>query len=168
MAGFLRKAGRIKAGLQLRERILKTFRDSRVAEEYHTNSLLLLYLCYGEMLETDGQLELAEEMDNRGIYLEIWCGKGKMTGKILANLAFVFHKSKMPEKHVLQRTCLWHSYQICLLMGQTMLAKVVEESYYSLFGESINDHPLRLHQMAQPEPSPGQHCTSEPKAHPES
>lgn len=167
MAGLLRKAGRIKAGLQLRERILQTFRDSRVAEEYHTNSLLLLYLCYGEMLEADGQLELAEEMDNRGIYLEMWCGKGKMTGKILANLAFVYHKSKMPEKHVLQRTCLWHSYQICLLMGQTMLAKVVEQSYYSLFGESINDHPLHLHQTDQPEPLPRQCCTSEPTARPE-
>lgn len=168
MAGLMRKAGRMEDGLELRQRMLQTFKDSRVEVEYHTNSILLLYMCYGEMLETDGQLEQAEEMDHKGIRMDIWCGKGKITGKILANLAFVYHKSESPEKSALQRACLWHSYQICLLMKQEIPAKIVGKSYVSLFGEDINAHPLRLHQMAQPEPSPGQHCTSEPKAHPES
>lgn len=168
MAGLMRRAGRIKDGLQLREHMLKIFKESRVEEEYHTNSLLLLYLSYGEMLEADGQLEEAENIDNFGILLGIWCGQGKAIGKILANLAFVYHQSDLPEKYSLQQDCLWHSYHICLLLGQVVPAKIIEESYQLLIGEDINAYSRHLHQMAQPEPSPGQHCTSEPKAHPES
>lgn len=149
MAGFMRKAGQTKEGLQLRENILQTFRESRVEEIYHTNSLLLLYLCYGEMLETDGQLEQAEEMDKCGIRLDIWCGKGKITAKILANLAFAYHRSATPEKQALAKDCLWHSYQMCLLMKQMIPAKIVEESYYSLFGESISVRFLNPHQTDQ-------------------
>lgn len=154
MAGFMRRFGKIKEGLQLRERILQTFQESRVEEEYHTNSLILLYMSYGEMLETDGQLERAEEMDNRGIQLDIWCGKGKIIGKILANLAYVYNKSKSPQKQKLQQECLLHSYQICFLMNQKMLAQIVEKSYFSLFGENINVHFPLLHQTDQPASSP--------------
>ena len=139
MATFMKKAGKPEDGLKLRGQMLKTFQDSRVGEEYHTNSLLLLYLCYGEMLEANEQLELAEQMDDCGIKLEIWCGKFKMTGKILANLAFVYNKSDSPEKYALQKFCLWHSYRICLLTRQKKPAKIVKDSYRSLFGEDIND-----------------------------
>ncbi len=142
MAIFMKKAGRMEEGLGLRRHMLQTFWKSRVKEEYHTNSLLLLYLCYGEMLETDGQLNQAEEMDNRGIQLEIWCGKGKVTGKILANLAFVYNKSDSPKKHELQKYCLWHSYRLCLLMRQRKSAKTIKESYHALFGEDINVSPI--------------------------
>lgn len=147
MAIFMKKAGKIEEGLELRRQILKTFRESRVGEEYHTNSLLLLYLCYGEMLETNGQLEQAEEMDNCGIRLEIWCGKCKMTGKILANLAFAYNKSDSPEKYGLRKLCLWHSYQICLLMRQKKPAEIVRESYCLMFGEDINAHLIHHPQM---------------------
>ncbi len=149
MAGFSRKAGRMKKGLELRERMLKAYQKSRVKEEYHTNSVILLYLCYGEMLESDGQLKLAKEMDNFGILLEMWSGKCKVAGKILANLAFVYNKSDSPEKYELQKSCLWHSYQICLLMQQKKLAKIIEDGYYSLFAEDINASLLHLHQTDQ-------------------
>ena len=148
MAGLMRKAGRIEDGLKLRRDILQAFRQSRVEEQYHTNSMLLLYLSYGEMLEVVGKLKLAKDMDICGIKLDIFCGKGKITGKILANLAYVYSKSKSDNK-VLQKEHFLHSYQWCLLMKQTVVAEVVKESYYDLFGEDINVLLRHPHQMVQ-------------------
>lgn len=154
MAGLMKKSGEIKKGLQLRECILQTFQQSKVAEEYHTNSLLLLYLGYSEMLETDNQLEYAELIATRGIQLDIWCGKGKITAKILANLAYAYNKNNSKEKQILCDEYLWHSYQMCLLMKQETPAKVVEESYYSLRGRDINAHSRHPHQMVQTDSRP--------------
>lgn len=154
MAGLMKKSGEIKKGLQLRECILQTFQESEVAEEYHTNSLLLLYLGYSEMLETDNQLEYAELIATRGIQLDIWCGKGKITGKILANLAYIYNKNSSMQKHILCDEYLWNSYQMCLLMKQETPAKVVKESYYSLRGRDINVHFPHPHQMVQTDSHP--------------
>lgn len=154
MAGLMKKSGEIKKGLQLRECILQTFQQSKVAEEYHTNSLLLLYLGYSEMLETDNQLEYAELIATRGIQLDIWCGKGKITAKILANLAYAYNKNNSKEKQILCDEYLWHSYQMCLLMKQETPARVVEESYYSLRGRDINAHSPHPHQMVQTDSLP--------------
>lgn len=149
MVSFLRKLGKIKEGLQLRESMLQAFSESRVEEEYHTNSILLLYMNYGELLETIGQLELAEEMDIHGIQLNIWCGQGEMLGKILANLAYVYDKSKTTDKNSMKEVCLWHSYQLCLLMKRVKVAKVVEECYQLLFGKDINAFHHHPHQTVQ-------------------
>lgn len=55
--------------------MLQVFQESNAREEYHTNSMLILYKNYGEILEDAGQLELAEDMDCRGIRLDIQCGR---------------------------------------------------------------------------------------------
>ncbi len=154
MAGLMRKAGRIEEGLQLRKQILQTFWDSRVEEEYHTNSILMLYMCYGEMLETVGQLELAEQMDNRGIQLDIWCGKGEMIGKILANLAYTYNKSDSIQKKALSPVCFWHAYHICFLMRQEVLASIIKDYYWLLFKKDISDCLRHPHQMVQTDSLP--------------
>ncbi|MDE7324839.1 MAG: helix-turn-helix transcriptional regulator [Lachnospiraceae bacterium] len=151
MAGIMRKTGKLKDGLCLWERILKVFYESRVKAEYHTNSLLLLYMCYGETLESVGELETAKKVDILGIQLDIQCGKGEMLGKILANLAYVYDKDKKYSEKIVAKNCLWCAYQLCLLMGQTQPAKIVEKCYKSLFGEYIsgyiNDRLIHLPQM---------------------
>lgn len=149
MASFMRKEGKMEEGLQLREHILQTFRESLVKEEYHTNSMLLLYLSYGEMLEANGQLELAEDMDIIGIKLNICCGQGEMLGKLLANLAYAYNKSDSSKKRMLCKDYFWYSYQLCLLMKRAGAAKVIEECYQSLFGSKLNAFRHLPHQTDQ-------------------
>ena len=129
MAVLMGLTGKIENGLKLHKFILNIFQDSRVDEQYHTNSMLLLYMDYGEMLETIGELELAEEMDVKGIQLDIWCGSIDIVGKILANLAYVYDKSENETKRVLRRNYLINAYQLCVLLKQTIPAKVIKECY---------------------------------------
>ncbi len=137
MAVLMGLTGKIENGLKLHKFILNIFQDSRVDEQYHTNSMLLLYMDYGEMLETIGELELAEEMDVKGIQLDIWCGSIDIVGKILANLAYVYDKSENETKRVLRRNYLINAYQLCLLLKQTIPAKVIKECYQLMFGQDI-------------------------------
>lgn len=137
MAVLMGLTGKIENGLKLHKFILNIFQDSRVDEQYHTNSMLLLYMDYGEMLETIGELELAEEMDVKGIQLDIWCGSIDIVGKILANLAYVYDKSENETKRVLRRNYLKNAYQLCLLLKQTIPAKVIKECYQLMFGQDI-------------------------------
>jgi transcriptional regulator with XRE-family HTH domain len=146
---LMKKTGKLQEGLQLRENMLKTFQKSRVEEEYHKNSMLLLYLSYGEMLESMDQLELAEEMDSAGICLDIWCGTIDTVAMIHANLAYVYDKSILPEKRSLRQTYLWHSYQLFLLLGHIQSANVVDKCYERLFGEEISVYRLHRLQTAQ-------------------
>lgn len=154
IAGLMKKAGKMKEGLLLRERVLQTFKESKVDEAYHKNSMLLLYMCYGEMLETVGQLELAEEIDIRGIHLDIWCGAIDASSRILANLAYVYSKRKPPKNCELCQNCLWHSYQLLLLMKHFESAKIVEQCYYTLFGKEISAYLRHPHQMVQTDSRP--------------
>lgn len=154
MAGFMRKTGKIEKGLELRERLLQTFRESRVPEEYHTNSIIMLYMCYGEMLEANNQLDLAEEIDIHGIQLEIWCGAIDASSRILANLAYVYKRNSSQKHDELCRVYLWHSYQLFLLMKHFKSAKVVEKCYSVLFKEDINVYFRRPHQMVQTDSHP--------------
>ena len=137
MAVLMGLTGKIENGLKLHKFILNIFQDSRVDEQYHTNSMLLLYMDYGEMLETIGELELAEEMDVKGIQLDIWCGSIDIVGKILANLAYVYDKSENETKRVLRRNYLINAYQLCVLLKQTIPAKVIKECYQLMFGQDI-------------------------------
>lgn len=137
MAVLMGLTGKIENGLKLHKFILNIFQDSRVDEQYHTNSMLLLYMDYGEMLESIGELELAEEMDVKGIQLDIWCGSIDIVGKILANLAYVYDKSENETKRVLRRNYLINAYQLCLLLKQTIPAKVIKECYQLMFGQDI-------------------------------
>lgn len=137
IAIIMKKSGKLEDGLQLRKNMLQIYQSSRVEEEYHTNSLLLLYMGYGEMLETAGELEIAEEMDVRGIQLGIRNGVIDVVGKILANIAYVYEKSENSDKRVLQREYLWYAYQLCLLMEQTIPAKIIGKCYKALFDEEI-------------------------------
>lgn len=137
MAVLMGLTGKIENGLKLHKFILNIFQDSRVDEQYHTNSMLLLYMDYGEMLETIGELELAEEMDVKGIQLDIWCGSIDIVGKILANLAYVYDKSENETKRVLRRNYLINAYQLCVLVKQTIPAKVIKECYQLMFGQDI-------------------------------
>lgn len=157
IAGLMKKAGKIKEGLLLRERVLQTFRESKVDEAYHKNSMLLLYMCYGEMLETVGQLELAEEIDICGIHLDIWCGAIDASSRILANLAYVYSKRKPLKNRELCRNCLWHSYQLLLLMQHFESAKIVEQCYCTLFGEKISAYLRRPHRTVQMDSRPLSH-----------
>lgn len=145
MVRLLKKTGKVQEGLKLRERILKTFQCSRVEDEYHKNSMLLLYLSYGEILESVGEINLAEQMDIKGIRLDIWCGTIDTSSKILANLAYVYDKNTLPEKYALRQDCLWHSYQLFLLMKQFEAAKIVENCYRIMFNEEIS--VCRLHRL---------------------
>lgn len=154
IAGLMKKAGKMQEGLLLRKRVLQTFKESKVDEAYHKNSMLLLYTCYGEMLETVGQLELAEKIDICGIHLDIWCGAIDASSRILANLAYVYSKRKPQENRELCRNCLWHSYQLFLLMKHFESAKIVEQCYYTLFDEEISAYPRRPHQMVQTDSHP--------------
>ena len=137
MAVLMGLTGKIENGLKLHKFILNIFQDSRVDEQYHTHSMLLLYMDYGEMLETIGELELAEEMDVKGIQLDIWCGSIDIVGKILANLAYVYDKSENETKRVLRRNYLINAYQLCVLLKQTIPAKVIKECYQLMFGQDI-------------------------------
>ena len=137
MAVLMELKKKIENGLKLHKFILNIFQDSRVDEQYHTNSMLLLYMDYGEMLETIGELELAEEMDVKGIQLDIWCGSIDIVGKILANLAYVYDKSENETKRVLRRNYLINAYQLCVLLKQTIPAKVIKECYQLMFGQDI-------------------------------
>ena len=49
--GLMRRQGRKLDGLKRYERLLQVFQESSAREEYHTNSMLILYKNYGEMLE---------------------------------------------------------------------------------------------------------------------
>ncbi len=125
--GLMRRQGRKLEGLKLYERLLQVFQESSAREEYHTNSMLILYKNYGGMLEDLGELELAEEMDCRGISLDIQCGKADLIGKILANLGCIYQKSDSPEKYALKQECFWNAYWLCLLMGQSKPAQIIKE-----------------------------------------
>ncbi len=149
MAGLMRTTEQFEKGLKLRKYILQTYKESRVSEEYHTNSIVMLYMCYGEMLEADNQLDLAELMDIDGIRMDIWCGKGEMIGKILANLAYVYNKKDPLGESVFSKESLWCAYQFCILMKQEKLVNVVKECYHTLFMEKINDYCHHPHQTAQ-------------------
>lgn len=138
LAGFMRKSGRIEEALKLRERILQVFEKSHVKEEYHTNSMLLLYKSYGGLLEDMGKLQLAEEMDIRGIHLAIQCGQGDIIGKILANLACVYQKMDSPEKQLQSKECFRNAYWLCCLMKQPKLAQKIKKYYKSIFGEDVS------------------------------
>ncbi len=149
MAGLMRTTEQFEKGLKLRKYILQTYKESRVSEEYHTNSIVMLYMCYGEMLEADNQLDLAELMDIDGFRMDIWCGKGEMIGKILANLAYVYNKKDPLGESVFSKESLWCAYQFCILMKQEKLVNVVKECYHTLFMEKINDYCHHPHQTAQ-------------------
>lgn len=150
MAGFLRNSGQMEASLKLRENLLQVFQKSSVREDYHTNSMLLLYRSYGEMLEDADQLKLAEEMDIRGIQLGLRCGQMDMVGEILANLACVYKKYGSPEDLLLSKEYFWQAYWLCLLMEMPKPAQVIEKYYKSMYGEEISDACYyHRHQMDQ-------------------
>ena len=137
LAGFFRRAGNTEAGIRLRKHLLQAFQESQVKEEYHTNSILVLYFSYGEILEVAGELELAEKMDIRGIRSHIRCGKVDMIGEILANLAHVYEKNDSPEKHSLRKECLKNAYWLCLLVKHGKSAQIIKKCYHSMFDKDI-------------------------------
>lgn len=145
MAGLIKRAGRLEDSLKLQADLLCVFEKSKVREDYHTNSILLLYREYGDLLEVMNQLELAEEIDIRGIRLAIRCGQADMLGQFLANLACVYEKSSNTEKQALCRKHLQNAYLLCLLLEQDKYAQLIQKHYANAFGEEISDACHRYH-----------------------
>lgn len=149
MTGLMRKAGRMEDSLKLMEQLLSVFEKSKVREDYHTNSMLLLYRNYGELLEVMEQLELAEEIDIRGIQLAIRCGQVDILGQFLANLACVHEKNPDTEKQALCKRELQNAYRICRLCKQDRHAQEIQKYYEKTFGEKITDACRRSHCRCQ-------------------
>ncbi len=134
----LRHSGRIDEAIELWGQILDRFQASEVAERYHVDSLMLIYLNYAGSLEANGCLEKSEEVALRGIRLALKCQRGDSAASILANLACVYEKYSTRKKPLLSRDCLEHSFCLLQFYKNDKSSNVVKKYYEEKYGKDIS------------------------------
>ncbi len=140
IALHLRHSGRIEEAIGLWEQILDRFQASEVAEQYHANSLMLIYANYAGSLEVNGSLDKSEEVGLRGIRLALKCQRGNNAAGILANLACVYEKRGTEENDLLCEECLKNSFRLLQLYKDDEDGDVIKKYYEQKYGKDINEY----------------------------
>ena len=137
MAIFEKRRGNPERSIEICEELLAAYHKSIVEEKHHTNSIKLLYLNYGEKLECVGRLDEAEAADRRGVEITMECEQCSMIGEYMANLAYVYRKTAVPEKQAKIEPYLRHAYTLCLMTGVPRKAEIVRRCYKECCGEEL-------------------------------
>lgn len=137
LAICMKKAGQEENAILLYEQILNKYEHSKVLEQHHAVSKLLLYVNYSMFLEENEELEKAESYGKRGINLASECERGDVTGILLANLACVYEKRNLPEEEKLCRLCFENSFYLLNLYGHQKNSKVVEKYYEKKYNSKL-------------------------------
>lgn len=115
IARVLIKVGRGKEAIRLYHSIVQRYKKSKVIEEFHLTSMMLLYLNYSLILEEENYMEEAKVYGKEGLALMLKRQRGDIAAMLLANLSCVFEKEETQEGDKMCEHCSRHAYYLLQL-----------------------------------------------------
>lgn len=140
----MRQIGKNKEAISLYEQILNEYENSKVLEQHHAISKMLLYINYALLLEENNELEKSKKIGKQGIKLAIECGRGDIIGVFLGNLACLYEKRKCSKDRELGECYLRNSYYFLCLYEQDKDSIIIKKYYEKKYKRDLSNKNLFL------------------------
>lgn len=144
IAMMYRKLGEEQRAIELLEAVLAGFDSSKVADKYHHKELTLILDGLAHYCEIHDELNKAWEYCQRGVRLQIECGKGGVLGSLL--MQGIYIEERMGEDVEACKKEYLMTYQILEVMQMHYDKSALERYYNSQYGTEIKKEVKhRLH-----------------------
>lgn len=94
IAIIYRRLGNIEKAISILNSVLKTYENSKIDVMYHYSACSMLMINLSAYLEENLEIEKALKICNKGISLDLKCGRGNRLGSLLANKACSLEHAK--------------------------------------------------------------------------
>ena len=130
IAIIYKNIGKCEETLSIYEQILQKYESSQGLMRHHAIPGLVLYINYVSALEESGDLEKAEKIGQEGICHFLYCKRADTIGKLLANIACIYHKQRLPER---EEAYLRNAYLLLKLYARDKNSQVIKPVYEERF-----------------------------------
>lgn len=138
MAIYNRSKGNEKEAERIYEQLLRQYRESKTEEIHHSVPLSLLYINYTGLLEVMDELERAEEIGKRGLWLMAESQRGDLVAKLLGNLSCVYDKKNTRKDEEICERCMRYSYWLQILYHLEKDSLVIKDAYEKKYAKRID------------------------------
>ncbi len=128
--------GEKKKAIELLEKMLEGYENSRVDLKYHYVEVALLYHHLAIDYEETDQLEEAIVWCDRSILFELRCKKANTLGFMLQEKRYTMDRITGDKSQ--SKACYQQSYQLLKLMKKDKLMKSMREGYKKWYGEEVD------------------------------
>ena len=128
--------GEKKKAIELLEKMLEGYKNSRVDLKYHYEEMALLYHHLAIDYEETDQLEEAIVWCDRSILFELRCKKANTLGFMLQEKRYTMDRITGDRSQ--SKACYQQSYQLLKLMKKDKLMKSMREGYKKWYGEEVD------------------------------
>lgn len=131
------RMGRKAEAIELLEKIVHGYENSKVDLKYHYAALALVYQHLAVDCEECDRLEEAVEWCDRSIRFELRCKRGLAVGFVLSQKVYTL--DRMRGDRTLSRESYQQAYQIMKVMKKERRMKSLRKAYMEWYGEEIDE-----------------------------
>lgn len=131
-----RRMGNREKSIELLEKILKTYENSKVDLKHHYPVISLIYVNLAEMYEEIDKFDESIMWCNRAIKFDLECKRGISIGDAVSEKRYSLDRKA--KSNVNSRSTYVQAYQICKLMKLVEKMKSLQKAYMRWYGEDIS------------------------------